>query len=60
MVPEFLQLHVLNEIDVDWGPKLWKKDQKLTCYWDNCEYLVDTRQKGARKGLITSFKGIAN
>ena len=56
MVPEFLQLHVLNEIDVDWGPKLWKKDQKLTCYWDCCEYLVDTRQKGARKGLIRFFK----
>jgi len=48
MVPEFLQAHVLNEIDVDWGPRLWKKDQKLTCYWANCEYVVDTRQKGAR------------
>ena len=47
-VPEFLQLHILNEIDVDWGPKLWKKDQKLACYWENCEYEVVTRQKGAR------------
>lgn len=47
-VPEFLQLHILNEIDVDWGPKLWKKDQKLACYWEKCEYEVETRQKGAR------------
>ena len=48
LVPEFLEHHVLNEIENFWRPNLWKKDQKLQCFWEGCNFVVETQMKGAK------------
>lgn len=47
-MPEFLEHHVLNEIENFWRPNLWKKDQKLQCFWEGCNFVVETQMKGAK------------
>lgn len=32
-VPEFLEKHIYDEIDMYWIPNLWKKGQILKCHW---------------------------
>ena len=39
---------MLDDIENYWRPNLWKKDEKLKCFWTDCDFVVETHLKGAR------------